>query len=308
MKYRKILIIMAVIAAVTCAAWIVTAVSSGVFSQDEADQPGLPSERTNTMTLTDERVFDYADKLTDKEENSIRELIASCEKKTACDIVLVVLDETLENYQPTGSGYVPMDDPEDWITAYADDFWDNNYFGYNTGTEGDGLVLVDNWYRESADGKMHTWISTSGRAYAALGSYDIDEILDDVYDYIDTDPCRAYSAYVKSFTEFMADSEDIRIVSPVTAGWYTAVLPLILALALLAHFWRGRKGRTEINDRTYVSSSPDSVKILRKSDMFLHKRVTRQRIPDDDSRSSGGFGGGHISSGGMSHGGGGHSR
>ena len=55
-------------------------------------------QRTNTQCVTDERVFDKADVLTDKEEEKLRRLIAKREKQTGCDIVLVTLNEPLAEY------------------------------------------------------------------------------------------------------------------------------------------------------------------------------------------------------------------
>ena len=55
-------------------------------------------QRTNTECVTDERVFDNAGVLSDKEEEKLRRLIAKREKQTGCDIVLVTLNEPLEEY------------------------------------------------------------------------------------------------------------------------------------------------------------------------------------------------------------------
>lgn len=55
-------------------------------------------DRLNEDCTTDERVFDYADVLTDKEEEKLRKLIDKRQKQTGCDIVLVTLDEPLEEY------------------------------------------------------------------------------------------------------------------------------------------------------------------------------------------------------------------
>ena len=42
-----------------------------------------PAERGNTEAVTQERVFDYADKLTDEEEDSLRRLIAKERRRQA---------------------------------------------------------------------------------------------------------------------------------------------------------------------------------------------------------------------------------
>lgn len=309
MNYRKLLTALAVLTLILLIVWLALTISTGRLNfSDEAEEPD--AGRTNTQCTTEERVFDYADVLSDQEEEDLRELIAKHEQKTKCDIVLVTLNESLQNYQPAGSYYVPMETPENWIRAYADDFWDTHYFGYNTGLEGDGVLLADDWYREPYDGKMHTWLSTSGSAYARLGDYEIDRILDEVYEDIETDPFRAYSSYVTYFSKIMT-SGSVSSGPVIVIDWYTVLFPLILALAVLAYFWRSRKGRITVDENTYINRTAEGrgIQVLQSHDRFLHKHVTRQRIVrSEGGGGGGGFGGGHISSGGMSHGGGGHSR
>ena len=51
--------------------------------------------RGNSQDPT-ERVFDYADMLTDEEEQNLREYIAECEEKIQADIVIVTISESVE--------------------------------------------------------------------------------------------------------------------------------------------------------------------------------------------------------------------
>ena len=51
--------------------------------------------RGNSQEPT-ERVYDYADVLTDEEEQSLREYIAECEEKIQADIVIVTISESVE--------------------------------------------------------------------------------------------------------------------------------------------------------------------------------------------------------------------
>lgn len=48
--------------------------------------------RSNTECRTDQRVFDYADKLTGNEERSLEKKIAKWEDKTGMDIVVMTID------------------------------------------------------------------------------------------------------------------------------------------------------------------------------------------------------------------------
>ena len=116
--------------------------------------------RTNTECLTEERVFDYADKLTDAEENKLRELIATNEAKCGVDIVLVTLND-------------PELNTDQKMMKYADYFCIDNKLGYNKPV-GDAVVYVDNWHNG------YVWMSTSGKAMNKYSDSMIDRVIDRV--------------------------------------------------------------------------------------------------------------------------------
>ena len=97
--------------------------------------------RGNSQDPT-ERVFDYADMLTDEEEQSLREYIAECEEKIQADIVIVTISESVE-YDLQNPGLAEAFHAKevgstDWSTAMrdlADNFYDYNNFGYDKVTE-----------------------------------------------------------------------------------------------------------------------------------------------------------------------------
>ena len=147
------------------------------------------AERHNTECLTQDRVFDYADVLTDEEEAKLTKLIAKKEKKAQSDIVLVTLNESLEEY---ANEWEPGVDYSEFVRVFAENFYEENNFGYNQ-PNGDGVILVDNWFRE-ADGSIYTWLCTTGSAKERYNSESIDSLLDEVYEYIETNPYKAYEA------------------------------------------------------------------------------------------------------------------
>lgn len=246
-------------------------------------------ERTNTECLTAERVFDYADVLTDKEEEKLRRLIARREKQTGCDIVLVTLNETLEDYVRELGWNVSYDK---FVMVFAENFYEQNKFGFDK-PNGDGVLLVDNWYRE-ADGKIYTWLCTTGKAYDAYYEEDIDHLLDNVYRYVETNPYRAYKTYVNTFYHDMAGTGVFRIYVPGYVPWVVGILSAFL---FVLYNWKSKKGSKTVTATTYVPGKQPVFRV--HEDRFLRKSVVTHRIQS----SSGG--GGH-SGGGRSHGGGGH--
>ncbi|WMC93034.1 TPM domain-containing protein [Kineothrix sp. MB12-C1] len=257
-------------------------------------------ERSNTESLTTERVFDYGDVLLDEEEDNLRKLIAKREKQTGCDIILVTLNESLKEYATQKEGNVPY---SEFVRIYAEQFYDDNKFGYNKPI-GDGVLLLDNWYRED-DGRIYTWLCTTGRVKEEHGNELVDRVLDGVYNYVEYNPYRAYEAYINEFYQEMTGRGDLAGAIPF---WVPLLIAGVSALIFIALHWSSKKGSRTTVPTTYVNDGRP--KMRRKEDILVNKVVTKRHIPRNDSggsRGSGG-GGGRSYGGGGSHGGGGRSR
>lgn len=254
-----------------------------------------PVERTNTECLTEERVFDYGDVMSDKEEEKLRTLIAKREKQTGCDIILVTLNESLKEYAEERDPYA---DYSEFVRIFAEDFYDENGFGYNEPI-GDGILLVDNWYRED-DGRVYTWLCTTGITMDKYGDAEVDHLLDNVYRYVERNPYKAYKTYVNEFYHDMTGGA-------LFTAYLPYFLPLVIAavamLIFVAVHWKSKKGKKTVVANTYVNGGRPQMN--RKEDTFINKVVTKRRI---QTSSSGGGGGRSGGGGGGRHGGGGHSR
>ena len=259
------------------------------------------AERTNQECDTQERVFDYADVLTADQEEALRAVIAEQEKRTACDIVLVTLNESLADYAAAYEEELGYLTPDRYTMVYADNFYDEHKFGYDR-PYGDGVLLLDNWYRE-ADGGVYSWLSTCGRAEDRFSSSMIDSLLMEALANADQDPYGAYVKYVNLFAEMMTESGGIPDI-PVFAPLVLAVLGTVL---FVESALRNHRGSKTVNLTTYVEGGKPELK--RQEDIFLRKTVTKRHIERNTGSGGGGGGGGHhTSSRGVSHGGGGHRR
>ena len=264
--------------------------------------------RGNSQEPT-ERVYDYADMLTDEEEQSLREYIAECEEKIQADIVIVTISESVE---------YDLQDPDlpeafhakevgstDWSTAMrdlADNFYDYNNYGYNK-VHGNGALLLDNSY----EGQKGSWLSTCGNVYDYFGDYEIDQALYAVDDYIDESPYRAYKNCISYVTRTMEESQESM---PMTfAPWILVGLVVALIYAVVNLHQNKAKDTTATNQ--YVDGKKPKINDTR--DQYLRKNVVTRRFETSSSSGgsshhSGGHGGSHRSSSGVSHGGGGHRR
>ena len=260
----------------------------------------LNRTRTN-MEAPVERVYDAANVLTVDEEQELREYIAWAEEYAKCDIILVTINQPVE-----GPEIVNMDYRYDnWnlnMRDLADDFYDENHFGYNKSFEGDGVLLLDNWY----EGQEGSWLSTSGEVFQRMGDYEIDELLDDVYYYIDVDVVEAYKAYVDYIVYIMGWQQE-KMGSAGVALFVSFLVSAISAIIFMCAKMNYKAGDVTVTASTYMEGNE---RVLERRDVFLHKHTTHRRIPRNDGGGGGGHsrGGSHRSSGGARHGGGGRRR
>jgi len=262
----------------------------------------MENKRTRTnLDAPAERVYDYADVLTDEQEDSLRDYIAKAEKKYKIDIVLLTTNQPMEGAAAMEAYGYRSTDWEQNMMDVADDFWDKNKYGFNKGFEGDGALLLSNWY----EGQAGEHLSTSGRVEYAFSVSDIDSLLNRVGFYIEGNPYKAYIAYVDALCNEIGG-----------VGLNMAELPIIFLMALpiptvvaliymFVHMYQ-KKAKDTTTANTYVAGGRPVLK--NKSDQFIRKHVTSRRIETSSSsgggsRSSGG-GGHHRSRSGASHGGG----
>lgn len=257
-------------------------------------------KRGNAQAPT-ERVYDYADMLTDEEEEKLRQLIAEKEAQIGCDLVLVTICQPVEGREAQETYGYRSTSWEQNMQDIADDFYDNNCYGFDA-PYGDGALILDNSY----EGQSGTHLSTSGKVFARFGDYEIDQALTRVDQYIESDPYRAYSACINYIADKMSGyGNSIGIVVLLAV-----FVPIITAAIFVATHLRSKEGQKTTTAATYIAGGKPVMNQQR--DDFIRKSVSQRRIQTSSSsgggHSSGGHGGAHRSSGGHSHGGGSHRR
>lgn len=258
-------------------------------------------ERHNTQAPA-ERVYDYADVLTDAEEEQLRELIAEKEARIGCDLVLVTMCQPVEGSTAKETYGYRYTDWERNMQDIADDFYDNHYYGYNA-PYGDGALILDNYY----EGQVGTHLSTSGRIFDKFGYREIDRAITYVDQYVASDPCRAYSACINYIADQMSGrNSQVGSVFLMLA----LVAPIIAAGIFVGTHLRSKEGKNTTTATTYIAGGKPVMNLQR--DDFVRKHVSQRRIQTSSSSGGssggGGRGGAHVSSGGHSHGGGSHRR
>ena len=235
----------------------------------------LPAKAESNLS----RVEDYADLLTDYEEEYLRDFLDQKSNYLNFDIVIVTTNSV--------GGKSSQ--------AYADDFYDYN--GYGMGANYDGVLLLVNMeYRE-------WYISTTGYGMEAISNSEVDEIGEEVAYYL------SYGEYAEGFQVFgdlvqreverAHDSETIefgealgRLAIAVVIGMVLAFIPVSIMKKQLNNV----EAKEEASD--YVRK--DKIAITEQRDLYLYRNISRRKRPQNNSN-----GGSHIGSSGRSHGGGG---
>ena len=258
------------------------------------------------------KVNDYANLLDLNEMEDIEDYIADLTSTYNMDIVIVTTTDTKGKTTP----------------AYADDFYDENGYGYGANKDG-VLLLFDMQHRE-------VYISTTGLAISYLDDARIEVLLDVIFEDIGS---QDYYACIQNFLEqldaFLEDGIPQSNVGMDYSKVEAEPLPhvpfkdaygsplsmtnilLCVAIALVGGLAIASITIGIVMFQYYnpKPAKPDaipnrnSIKYQQKDDRFVTTHTMRTKIPKNDPPSGGGGGGGgssvHQSSSGTTHGGGG---
>lgn len=235
---------------------------------------------------TQQKVYDYANLLTDSEEESLaaatKEILGTYKLDT-----VVVTTADAENKSSM---------------EYADDFYDYNGFGY--GETYDGLLLLIDM-----ENRM-VWLSTCGSAIPMFSDSHIEEITSDAASYLSS---ADYYGGCSSALQDIASTAKADVEMATVGGRFMRSarrIPLYLlaaaavsgiSIAVMAH--QSQTARKARNAAAYLDRG--SMRLAVREDRYLHSTTTRTRIESSSGGSGGGRSSSHSSSSGRSHGGGG---
>ncbi len=221
-------------------------------------------------------VIDYADLLTDDEEQSLAAYLYDIEERQQCSVIVLTLDSL---------GYrSPME--------YADDFYD--YKGYGYGEDHSGVILLLSM--ENRD----YWFGTTGSAIKTFSDSDQEDIMDSCLSYISS------GSYYAGFNRF-AEECDKELTRTYEAGIFTPQKFLIrlligFGLALIPLFIFIAQLKTVHRQSGAADYTVGGLQLTRHDDRFIRSSISKTKIQKDSGGSST-----HSGSSGTSHGGsGGH--
>ncbi len=232
------------------------------------------------------RVNDYADLLSDSQETKLREKLDEISEKNQCDVVILTVDE--------------LDGKSS--QAYADDFYDENGFGF--GANYDGILLLVSM------GQRDWAISTCGYGITAFTDAGMDYMVDRFKpDLSDGDYYKAFDTYADLCDDFLVQAKtgnpyDVGNLpkTPLGLHWIliALVVGVIIAVIVIGVMINDLKS-VRPNNRAADYQKEGSFVLNTQKDMFLYRTVSKTKIQKQSS--SGGGSSTHRSSSGRTHGG-----
>ena len=242
-----------------------------------------------------QKVYDFADLLTDEEEDKLYQEVNSFISQTGYDLAVVTTNDNNKRSE----------------VEYADDFYDYNDFGKNSTRDG-LLLLIDMTNRK-------VYISTTGNAIVMYNSR-IDSIIDAGYDYLTSgDYYNTFSKMIEKqeyYFDLGPDERDSKtiIIDEYGNASYIKYMPYGLIgfisgiVTLIVSIIMYNKSKLKLKVGSTISYMKDK-NITKKQDNLVNTIVTHTLRYSDTSSGGGHSSGGgfHSSSSGSSHGGGGRS-
>lgn len=238
------------------------------------------------------RVVDGAGILTDSEEAELLQTLNEISERQQFDIV-VVTTASLEGKD---------------ITAFTEDFYDENDYGFGEAYDG-AILLVD---MESRQWK----IVTTGFGITALTDAGIDYIADEFLPYLsDGEYYQAFSVYAQLCDDFVEQAKEgtaydvsnmPKAAFPVLSRAAMAVVIGLIAGVVGVTLLKGqmKSVRRQKNAGRYATA--EGLRLHTQTDRFLYVHTDRERLPEPETQNNTGGGSSiHIGSSGRSHGGGG---
>lgn len=219
------------------------------------------------------RVNDFANLLSNDEENNLKDKIKEIKDKYKYDIVILTTSDT--------EGKSSQD--------YADDFYDYNGFGYDE--KNSGLLLLINMEERFIN------IYTTGDAIENFSTEKLDNILDDIYEDISN------GNYYEASDMFLDKVEgSLKIIKNknIIVLSISLIISMIIAAAICFIIRYKYTHGSSVSGMNYLKN--DSVNFLARRDQYITSHTTRRKIERNNGGSGGSSSGTHVSSSGTSHG------
>lgn len=236
---------------------------------------------TAAFAQVDQHIYDQAGLLSETEIRDLEAYATEKSREDGTEFLLLTTDST-------GSQS---------IERYMGDFFDN--LADETGQEDAVLLTIDIGGREF-------YLAGFGTAETRLDNQRVEMVLDRITPYmLEGQYAGAFRETIETSNRYMEYRPGVNPESIFLKTWFHAAAGLVLAAIIVGTMLYNSGGRNTTTPATYIDR--DNTRVVRDSDRFRNKTVTRRRIPKNNNSGGGFGGGGGMTGGGRSFSGGGRS-
>ncbi|WP_170885563.1 TPM domain-containing protein [Bacillus alkalicellulosilyticus] len=248
---------------------------------------------SSAQAETSQRIYDYANLLSDTEEEALEKLAQDYSMKHETDFVFLTTNDT------KGQD----------IEYYSSEFVESSNIGYGE-EQSVAMLTIDMGYRE-------IYVIGFGKAESYLDGYRIDELIDSVLVHVAVeDYSIAFESFIKQYENYFEMEPPVHndnVYSGTPTGnqsdnilfelWFQVIVSVLVGGIVVGIMLFNTGGKVTINGKTYMDVT--NSRVLQQRDTFVRKSVTKRRKPSNNNNgptSGGGRGG--MTSGGRSYSGG----
>jgi len=234
-----------------------------------------------TYAVSDkQRIYDFAELLTDEEVEKLESLAEKYSHKRETDFVMITVQ-----------------DSEQDMETYMDDFYDEEGLGYDQAHGNTALLGLDMSERDVV-------LMGFKKAETYLDPNRLTQIREKITSLLsDRDYFSAFEAYISLSAKYMKFKPGVNPENPLYNTWIQLVIAIGMAAFIVWMMARSVEPKMETTSRTYQDT--ERTKIIKKRDRYIRRTVTKRRKPKQNNK-SGGVGGGNRGSVGRTRAG--HSR
>jgi len=225
---------------------------------------------------THTKVYDYANLLSQKEIDTLQSEVVALAQEYQLDIILV----TTDNADGKSS------------RRYANDFYDNNSFGYDSSNKSGVLLLIDMDNRE-------VFILGNGVGSTVFNNTAIDAMTAKIAPHLTSEnymkACETFLSQVSSRMNNYSVHGQSEVIQHQLIYWGISLTIAIIAVVIMIF---SQKTKMTANGHTYMTNSKYNLRATH--DRFTHTTTVKRKI---ETKSSSNSSGGSSSSSGRSGGG-----
>lgn len=231
-----------------------------------------------TSVLADEskqRVYDYANLLTDDEIERLEDLAFEHGEKRNIDFIIVT---------------TPDANDKD-IVPFVQDFYDEMAFGFDKPHGNTAILALDMSERDIYLAGFY-----KGKKY--LDDERLDLIREKITPNLSSENYyEAFMTFIETGSRYVRYLPGFNPESFFFQTWFHLIVALGLAALIVGSMAYNSGGKVTVNERTYTGD----FKVLQRQDIYLSKNVTKRRKPKNNSSGGSSSGGGGVTRGGHSH-------